>query len=358
MPTIRDVAKLAGVAPITVSRVINHSGYFSGDTRLHVEAAINQLGYVPNTLARSLRSRHTNTLALVLTDITNPFWTTVTRGVEDAASDAGYNVILCNTDESEAEQEKYLNVLLQKRVDGILLVPAGTTPDPVVLIQKQDVTVVILDRRIPSIKVDTVRCDSEDGGYQLTRLLLSLGHRQIAILSGPKGISTAEDRVDGYCRALTEAGLPVFAKNIFYDEFTQQGGYAMAQKALAISRRPTALIAANNFIAIGALQAVRQANLQVPEDLALVGFDDLPVALLVDPFFTVAAQPAYEMGKQAMELLLARIAGQLEPASQEIVLPVEVVIRRSSGTLVKNLTSRERQHPVKGVSTQDAYPRK
>jgi LacI family transcriptional regulator len=339
MPTIRDVARLAGVAPITVSRVINHSGYFSDDTRQHVEAAINQLGYVPNTLARSLRSRHTNTLALVLTDITNPFWTTVTRGVEDAASDAGFNVILCNTDESEAEQEKYLNVLLQKRVDGILLVPVGCTPEPVYLIQKQDVTVVILDRRVPGIQVDTVRCDSEDGGYQLTRLLLSLGHRQIAMLSGPVGVSTAEDRVDGYCRALVESGLPVDAGNIFHGEFTQQGGYHMAQQALAISPRPTAFAAGNNFIAIGALQAVRQAGLQVPEDLALVGFDDLPAALLVDPFFTVVAQPAYEMGKQATELLLARIAGQVEPASREIILPVEVVIRRSSGAYVKNLAA-------------------
>ena len=168
-PTIQDVARLAGVAPITVSRVINRSGYISQETRERVETAIAELDYVPNTLARSLRSRRTLTLALVLTDITNPFFTSVARGVEDTASDAGFTVIFCNTDENEAEEQKYLQVLLQKKVDGMLLVPARSTAKSVEYIQKQNTPVVVLDRRIPQAKSDSVRCDSELGAYQLVQ---------------------------------------------------------------------------------------------------------------------------------------------------------------------------------------------
>jgi LacI family transcriptional regulator len=164
---------------------------------------------VPNSLARSLRFNQTHTIALVLTDITNPFWTTVARGVEDAASAQGFTMFLCNTDESEAKQTRYLNVLLERRVDGILLVPALSRPDPIELIQQQGAAVVVLDRRVPHPAVDVVRGDSEAGAYQLTRLMLSQGHRRIALLTGPREVSTTDDRVLGYSRALAEAGLPI-----------------------------------------------------------------------------------------------------------------------------------------------------
>jgi len=331
MATVRDVAKLAGVSPITVSRVINNTGYISEETRRRVDEAIRQLGYVPNTLARSLRLRQTNTLALVLTDISNPFWTTVVRGVEDAASDAGFNVILCNTDESETEQDKYLSVLLQKRVDGVLLVPVRCTSTPVNFIQKQKVPLVVLDRHIPGVEVDSVRCDSEGGGYELVRLLIAKGHRKIAMLSGPRGVSSADDRVAGYQRALAEAGLKPLNELIFYGEFTQTSGYQMMKQALAVEPQLSAVFAGNNFITMGAFKASRDAGLRIPEDIALVGFDDLPIDLVIDPFFTVAAQPAYEMGKQATELLLAHIARQDIPQFQDIILPTEIIVRRSSG---------------------------
>jgi LacI family transcriptional regulator len=335
MATVRDVAKQAGVAPITVSRVVNNSGYVSEETRARVEAAIADMGYVPNVLARSLRSRRTDTLALILTDISNPFWTTVVRGVEDAASNAGFNVILCNTDESEAEQDKYLRVLLQKQVDGVLLVPARSALEPIQFVQSQDTPVVVLDRLIPDVQADTVHCDSEGGAHQLTRLLLSLGHRRIAVLSGPQGVSTAEDRVAGYQRALKEAGLDVDPALVYYGQFSLESGYTMTQRVLAATPRPSGLFAGNNFIAIGALRALRDAGLQVPEDLALVGFDDLPADLVVDPFLTVVAQPAYEMGRRATELLLARLSGEAPEAYQEIVLPTELIVRQSSGQTVE-----------------------
>jgi LacI family transcriptional regulator len=332
MPTIRDVAKQAGVSPITVSRVVNNSGYVGKETKKRVQAAIRQLGYVPNTLARSLRSRRTCTLALVLTDITNPFWTTVARGAEDAASQAGFSMMLGNTDESEEKQDRYLTALLEKQIDGILFVPAGNANAAIRKLKRQDVPVVVLDRRITGAKADVVRCDSDGGAYKLTQLLLSLGHRRIAVLSGPRSISTAEDRVRGYQRAFAEHGMPIQPELMQYGGFTVESGVEMARGALTLSPRPTAIFAGNNFIAIGALKVLQEFGVRVPEDIALVGFDDLPANLTIDPFLTVARQPAYEMGSRAAELLLARLTGTAPREFQEVVLPTEVEIHRSSGS--------------------------
>ncbi len=333
MPNIRDVAKLARVAPITVSRVINNSGYITEETRQRVQEAIEALGYVPNSLARSLRSRKTRMLALILTDITNPFWTTVARGVEDAASDAGFSVILCNTDESETEQERYLRIILEKQVDGVLLVPVRDPLEPVSAVRAQKVPVVVLDRRVPEdLETDVVRGDSEGGAYRLVNLLISLGHRRIAILTGPHDVSTAEDRVAGYRRALREAGLDW--EQVLYGEFTLDSGYQLACRSLKSEPRPTAYFAGNNFLALGALRALRESGVKVPEQVVLVGFDDLPEALMIDPFLTVAKQPAYDMGHKATELLLARLSGQAPEKFQDIVLPVEIVVRRSSGKAI------------------------
>jgi LacI family transcriptional regulator len=331
VPTIRDVAKRAGVAPTTVSRVVNNSGYVSDATRDRVETAIQELGYVPNRLARSLRLKRTHTLALVVSDITNPFWTTVVRGVEDAAQAAGFNVILCNTDESEAKQEQYLDVLLQKRVDGILLVPACASAELVDWIRNQTIPVVVLDRRVDGAQVDTVRGDSEDGAYRLVRHLISLGHQHIAVLSGPRDVSTAEDRVAGYRRALAEDGLQVQPAWVQYGAFSQASGYDMARRVLASSPSPTALFAVNNFIAVGAFRALQEVGLRVPEDVSVVSFDGLTSELVIEPFLTVADQPAHEMGQRAAELLLARLSGSAPNGYQKVVLPVKVTIRRSSG---------------------------
>ena len=331
MSTIRDVAKLAGVATMTVSRVINNSGYVSSSTRQKVEAAVKELGYVPNMLGHSLRFNQTNTLALILTDITNPFWTTVARGVEDAAQEKGYSIILCNTDESTEKQDQYLTMLLKRRIDGILFVPTSTSDNPVQLIQKQGITVVVLDREVPNDNVDIVRGDSFGGAYQLTRHLIELGHKHIAALSGPEDIFTSVERVAGFRHALKEAGLSQNMDNVFWGSFNDQHmGYEMAEAALKLSPQPTAFLAINNFIANGALHLFTDAKLQVPQDVSIVSFDDMPIIINPAPFLTVAVQPAYEMGFKATQLLLARLMNEGPDTCQKIILPTELFIRQSS----------------------------
>ncbi|MEP6987279.1 MAG: LacI family DNA-binding transcriptional regulator [Chloroflexota bacterium] len=330
MSTIRDVAKLAGVAPITVSRVINNDGYFSEETRRKVEAAVLELDYIPNSLGPSLRSKRTQTLALVLSDITNPFWTTVARGVEDAANKRGYHIIIGNTDESAEKQEEYLLFLMKKQVDGFLFVPASYNVSNT--LQKRHVPFVVLDRRFPSKQVDSVRGDSVGGAIGLIKHLLDFGHRRIAVITGRQDHTTAIDRVDGYLQALKEAGVND-VHQIYWGEYTQQAGYENTVRVLQTNARPTAIFATNNFIAIGVMRALRDAGVRVPEDMSVVAFDDLPAAITVDPFFTVAAQPDYEMGQIATDLLLSRLAGNGPEEPQEIVLPVEIIVRKSSAKL-------------------------
>ena len=207
--------------------------------------------------------------------------------------------------------------------------PARNSSNSVKFIHGHGASVIVLDRRISGLTTDTVRCDSEGGAYQLTQLLVKLGHQQIAMLTGPRGVSTAEDRVAGYQRALADAGLTSPTALVYHDAFSQAGGYAMTQQALAASPRPTALFAANNFIALGALKALQARDMRVPEDMAMVAFDDLPPAQATVPLLTVAAQPAYEMGQVATQLLLNRLAGA--QARAEIVLPTEIILRHSSG---------------------------
>lgn len=329
MTTVNDVARIAGVSPITVSRVINNTGYISQATREKVEKAIKELGYVPNSLARGLRSKRTNTLALIVTDITNPYFTVMARGVEDAAGASDYTVIYCNTDESVAKEEKYANILAQRQVDGVLLVPAGGNANTVKFLQANGIAVVVLDRRIPGVETDFVCSDSKTGADRLVKLLLELKHKRIAMITGPKNISTSFERVSGYEQAMAEAGL---LKNelVYYGGFNQHSGYELTKQAMLQASAPTAILGANNFIMIGIIKALTDLGLSVPDDVSVVGFDDLPESMLVRPFLTVAAQPAYKMGEMAADLLLKRISSQLSEDCQEVILPTEIIKRESS----------------------------
>ncbi len=332
MTTIRDVAKRAGVAPVTVSRVMNDAPNVNAKTRQRVEQAITELGYVPNVAARSLRSKRTRSLAFVVPDITNAFWTTVARGVEDAAQSHGYSVLLCNTDEDLVKQQRYLDVIVSQRVDGIIIAPCNTDADQLAPLRDHDIATVVIDRRIEGWDVDTVYGDSLSGAYALTKHLIGLGHTRIAMLSGPLGAPTAEDRIAGYRLALQEAGIAHDERLIRRGGFSMPAGRELIGQLLDEGLAPTAIFAANNSIALGVVEAIGARGLRIPADMALVCFDDYPYIASFFPFLTIIAQPAYDMGSEAAQLLLHRLeaSGPLEP--RRVVLPVRMIIRHSCGS--------------------------
>lgn len=336
MPTIHDVAKRAGVSPVTVSRVINNTGNVSTATREKVELAIEELGYVPSVMARSLRSKRTRTLALIVPDITNPFWTTVARGVEDTAQSRDYSVFLYNTDENPVKQQRCLDTVVAQRVDGVIIAPYDSNAQNLAQLRKRNIPTVIIDRRIEGWDVDSVCGDSLSGAKALVEHLIRLGHKRIAVLSGPANTSTTEDRIAGYCMALAEAGIPTDSRLIKRGEYRMTSGEELTHQVLDEGLNPTAIFAANNALAMGVIQALGKRGLLIPQDIALVCFDDLPDVSRFFPFLTVVVQPVYDMGVNAAQLLLSRLdsEGSLQP--RHIVLPTRLIIRHSCGSKLQD----------------------
>ncbi len=335
MPTISDVAKRAGVANITVSRVLNGAENVNPVTRRRVEQAIQELGYLPNLAARSLRSGQTRTLALLVPDIGNPFWPSVARGIEDAAQSGGYSIFLCNTDENPTKQRDYLFAVLQQRVDGVILAPCDPDAASLAPLREQGTPTVIIDRRVDGWNVDTVYADSVSGARALIQHLLNLGHTRIAALTGPAGVSTAADRLRGYRLALHEAGIAAEPRLLRYGEYRTTSGYQMAKDVLAAGLAPTAFFAANQAIALGVLDALTERGLDVPRDVALVSFDDLPDVDHLFPFLTVVAQSAYDMGLNAAQLLLSRMSAGVALQPRHVVLPTRLILRYSCGRTLR-----------------------
>lgn len=317
---------------MTVSRVINNSDYVKQETRERVEAAIVQLDYVPNRLGQSLRFKKTKTIALQMTELVNPFWLTVLQGVEEVASQSGFMVIVGNSNASSEKEMELLENFLSKQVDGVLLAPTRNPGPPLTFVKRQHVPIVVMDRQIPGATVDTVHSDSVSAAYRLTQYLLDIGHRRIGVLSGAKDVSTAVDRVTGFKKAQQEAGIPIDKSLIRYGQYSIESGYEMAGKMLAAKNRPSAILATNNALAVGTWQAIQEARLRIPDDISVVTFDFRRTAFfqMEAPFFTMAAFSGYDMGKRATELLLKRIHGEGSPAFEEIILPAEVVINRST----------------------------
>ena len=335
LSTIYDIAKRAGVSPATVSRALNNLTSVKEETRKKIHKIAKEMNYSPNFLARSLVKKQTNTIALIISDITNPFFTTMARGVEDAASQKGFNTIFCNTDENIEKEKQYVDLMLQRRVDGIIIASCGSGNN-LVEIKNRNLPLVLVDRSFPGNNGwDSVVGDSEEGAYFLTKHLIEVHHHQkIAIISGPPVLSTSQDRVRGYLRALRDYQIKENPEWIILGEFKENFGYQLALKFLhSFGDKPTAIFAGNNFIAIGIIRAVREMGLDIPDNLALVTFDDLEMASYICPFLTVAKQPAYTMGRVATEFLLQRIFGERIKEKRIVVLKPEIIIRKSCGCI-------------------------
>ncbi len=326
--TLRDVAVLAGVSTITASRALNNSGYVSPPTRARVRAAADELHYVRNAVAGSLRSRKTQLFAF-LTGITNPFWAAVDSAIEDAALDASYSVILCNTDENPAKEARYIELLLRMRVDGLIIAPTHDSLASLQDLGPQQLPFVLIDRQVSGVAADCVRGDSRGGAQQLTAHLLATGYREIGMITGAPTVSTAVERAAGYREALGAAGVPVDETLVRFGGYNASWGYRATQELMARRPRPDAIFAANNFLALGVLEALHTLGLRVPQDVAVVCFDDTTQPNAAR-FLTTVVQPAAEMGRIAVRLLLDRLAQPDKPA-EDIVLPVDFIVRESCG---------------------------
>jgi LacI family transcriptional regulator len=330
--TIRDVARHAGVSPMTVSRVINGSAQVSPGARARVEQAIAELGYVPSRLARGLSAQRTRTLAVIVPDVANPFFTLVVRGAEEVARRAGYGVILCDTRADLDAERQVIEEMIAHRVDGIVIAPVSDrSRDHLRRLVKFDVPFVLVDRTVPGIDADAVRGDSLDGARQLVEHLLSLGHRRIGLIVESDEVSTARERRRGYEQTLEAGGVPLDPALVAEATADPDGGFQGMRRLLALAERPTAVFTVNNLVALGAIEAVRDAELDVPDDVALVCFDDIAYASRLYPFLTVMEQPAETFGTMGTQLLLERIDRRGPERKHLVVLPAEFVVRRSCG---------------------------
>lgn len=329
MPTtIRDVAAAAGVSPATVSRVLNGRTDVAAALRGRVEQSIAELGYHPNGAARSLRTRATTVLGVLISDITNPFFTAMVRGTEDAAQEAGYSVVLANTDEDASKERRYLEVAAAEQMAGVVLSPSSASAVPLSILAERNIPVVTVDRRVQAETVDSVMVNNQRAAFEATMHLIAQGCRHVGFVAGPRNTTTGSRRLAGYRAALRDAGLPADPRLVVSGDFRIEGGRT-ATTALLADERVDGLFVANNLMTIGAVEAITAAGLSMPRDIAVVGFDDMSWASALNPPLTVVTQPTYEIGREAATLLLRRIRGDVgEPV--HVVLPATLVIRGSS----------------------------
>jgi len=327
MVTVYDVARMAGVSGATVSRAVNNPDAVSPDTLARITKAIDKLGYAPNMIARSLKAKASHTVGVIITDITNPFLVKIVKGVERILSAAGYTPILSDTEESPEQEARYLSDLMDRRIDGLILVPALESRAALPMIRKRGLPVVLVDRAVAP-DFDCVKCNNFSGISLLVGHLVQLGRESIRMIGGPQGSVVGGERNDAFRMLLDRYRLARDPGSLVEGDFTLESGYRIATEMLRARPRPQAIISANNLMGIGALKAIQEAGLKLPADLDLVVFDELgDVAELLDPPLTFVRQPALEMGAQAATLLLERMGGNTSQAPRSLVFEPVLVTR-------------------------------
>lgn len=329
MVTIKDVAKLAGVSPSTVSRALNNSPLISEKTKARVREIAEKLGYERNELARGLVTGTSGALGLIVPDITNPFFAEIAKGVGDVAHAHGYGVLLCTTEGDLDREARYLRFLRRKRVDGLIL-SAVTADDPnLPELLHSSIPFILVSRLVRGLDVPFVVGDDRMGARLALEHLIQLGHREIAFIGGPPNVQSSQDRMEEFRRVLREYGLPERRGWAVFADFTQTAGREAAQKLLQRHPRPTAIFAANDVIALGVMEAAESLDISIPEELSLVGYDDISYAALPRIQLTTVAQPAYAMGQIAAEYLLGVCEGEAQEQLR-FMLPPRLVVRRTT----------------------------
>ncbi|MFD3490611.1 LacI family DNA-binding transcriptional regulator [Streptomyces sp. NPDC058690] len=336
MASIKDVAAEAGVSVATVSRVLNSHPSVSPDARARVLAAVDALGYRPNAVARSLRTDQTRTLGLIISDVLNPYFTALARAVEEEARALGYSVIIGNADERPELQDHHVRTLLDRRIDGLLVSPTDGGSPQILDAVRGGTPMVFVDRWIPGVDVPVVRADGCPAVRDLVAHLHRLGHRRLAIIAGPAATTTGSERVEAFRDALGAHGLPLPDAYIGQGDFQADSGRRATERFLALPEPPDVVFAADNLMALGALDAIRAHGLRVPQDIALAAFDDIPWFVHTDPPITAIAQPTGDLGRAAVRALVDVIEGR---PPQSVTLSASLVVRRSCGEPASNRRS-------------------
>jgi LacI family transcriptional regulator len=330
MATMKDVARLAGVSIATVSATVNRSAFVSAELRRRVTEAIHELGYAPDGVARSLKRGRTQLVGLIVADITNPFFTELVHVIEAAIQDAGYSVLLCDTDENFEKERDYLRILRTHRVDGVILAPTGQAGDYAQLQSIEDrLPLVLVDRALAELNADTVTVDNFAAAFDVTAHLLDLGHRDVATIAGPEHLTSGQERRRGFRTALEQRGVAVREEFIRAGNFREEDAMAAALDLLQGPARPSAIFAANSHMMIGVMRAISQLRLNCPKDVSVAGIDDFPWANAFTPRLTVVRQPVAEMGRAAVRMLLDRRGDRAEQPPVHQVLKPTLIVRES-----------------------------
>lgn len=332
-PTIYDVAKEAGVSIATVSNAINGKGKISKQRREQIFRIMERLQYQPSVIASALTGKKTFTLGLLIPDISNPFFAEIARAIEDQAHQQGYSVIICSTDNNDERVERYITLLEQKSVDGIIIGTGIGNMDIITQLQSRSTPIAMIAREASSVAVDTVVADDFVGGMMAAQHLAQLGHRRLAVLSENLKVSSSRERIRGFKQGLADAGLAFEESDVVICEYKIDEGKRGASELLRRGgeERPTAIFCCNDQLAIGALQAAKESGVRVPEELSIVGFDNTILATVTDPPLTTVAQPMEQMGKLAFNLVIESLNNK-DSVKQRIVLRPELVVRRSTSS--------------------------
>lgn len=339
-PTIRTVAAKAGVSIATVSRFLNGNARINAETETRVREAIEDLGYLPNASARGLATNTTRTIALIFPKLSGPFFSELIRGAETEASAAGYHLLIYGVAGGAVGEENRTLGLLTTKVDGLILASQGVQQNNLWNLQRQATPVVLLGAEPVGVIGDSIRPDNAGGAARIVTHLLEHGYRRIALIQGPETQTHANDRARGYCDALRAHGLPCTPELMIPGAFDERSGYAAMQQLLQQQPQPEAVFAANDQMAIGAMAAIYESGLRIPEDIALAGFDDIEPARYLRPPLTTVHQDIVGQGQLAVRMLLARVQGSEAPAETRVI-PTELVIRRSCGCAATDYTLRE-----------------
>jgi len=332
-PKIKDVAKLAGVSPALVSLALNEKPYVSKQAKERIYKAVRELGYRPNIVARSLKKKKTGILGLVLSDIANPFYPEIARGVEERAREYGFNLILCNTDADPFQEKKAIDILLSRQIDGLIITSARSNANLNEYL-RENCPIVLVNRDPFPGMFDFVGIDNISSAMKAVNHLIKLGHKRIAFIEGEPASPASFGRYEGYKKAMEEAGLPIRENYVRIGYLRYEGGYRGMLSFLNLSHPPTAIFCANDMMALGAIDACVDNEVKVPEDIAIVGFDDMWVASLKAVQLTTVHQPRYQMGVRAVDLMIEKIEGKRDKIKR-VILPTKLIIRRTCGKILK-----------------------